>query len=109
MRWFSIGGWTDELWWLWIGVAMHGPCYTFYYVTGQMLVDKRVAPEMRGQAQALLSTLVGGVGGCLGSLLCGWYFGLVKSLDHGWVIFWGGLAMAVLGCGIYFVACYKRE
>ena len=106
---FAIGGWTDELWWLWIGVAMHGPCYTFYYVTGQMLVDKRVAPEMRGQAQALLSTLVGGVGGCLGSLLCGWYFGLVKSLDHGWVIFWGGLAMAVLGCGIYFVACYKRE
>lgn len=105
---FAIGSSTGGLIWIWLGIAMHGPCYTFFYVTGQMLVDKRVRPAMRGQAQALLSTLAG-VGGFAGSLLCGWYFGKVMGIPGGWTIYWLGLAVAVLGCGVYFTLCYKRE
>lgn len=103
---FAYAGWTGGLWWVWLGIAMHGPCYTFYYVTGQMLVNRRVEPGMRNQAQALLGTLSGGLGACSGSLICGWYYGATLGMVNGWVFFWLGLAAAVFGCGLYFVSGY---
>ena len=107
---YAVGGsgvMSSGLEWVWLGIAMHGPCYTFYYVTGQMLVDKRVQPTMRGQAQALLTTLAA-VGGLAGSLLCGWYYEIVMGGSGDWVIFWGGLALTVLACTVYFAMYYKR-
>jgi len=106
---FAYSGWTNNLSWMWLGIAMHGPCYTLFYITGQVLVDRRVNPAMRGQAQALLGTIVGGVGGLLGSLFCGWYYAGSKGWPHGWVFFWGGLAVAVLLCALYFVTGYGRR
>lgn len=103
---FALAGWMGSLPWMWLGIAMHGPCYTFFYITGQVLVDRRVGPGMRSQAQALLGTIVGGVGGLLGSLFCGWYYAFNKGLPDNWVFFWGGLAVAVLACLLYFVMCY---
>ena len=93
---------------MWLGIAMHGPCYTFFYITGQMLVDRRVDPGMRSQAQALLGTIVGGVGGFVGSLFCGWYYAGTLGLANSWLFFWSGLALAVMGCTVYFVAGYGR-
>jgi hypothetical protein len=72
-----------------------------------MLVDKQVKPAMRGQAQALLSTLTG-IGALLGSLFCGWYFRMVMNSSGDWVVFWGGLSAAVLLCMLYFVRCYRN-
>lgn len=103
---FAVAGWSGGLWWVWLGIAMHGPCYTFYYVTGQMMVNRRVPPGMRNQAQALLGTLSGGLGGCSGSLLCGMYYASTVGMVNGWMFFWAGLATAVLGCGLYFVTGY---
>ena len=105
---FALAGWTGSLPWMWLGIAMHGPCYTFYSVTGQILVNRRVEPGIRSQAQALLGTLSTGVGGLVGSLLCGIYYKETIGLVNGWVFFWGGLAAAVLGCGVYFYTRYER-
>jgi hypothetical protein len=106
---FALGGWTGGLWVVWLGIAMHGPCYTFYYVTGQMLVNRRVDPGMRNQAQALLGTLSGGVGACGGSLFCGWYYSVTIGCFNGWVFFWLGLATLVLLCGLYFIIGYRSQ
>lgn len=105
---FAYSGWSGGLVWMWLGIAMHGPCYTFFYITGQMLVDRRVDPGMRSQAQALLGTIVGGVGGFVGSLFCGWYYAGTLGLANSWLFFWSGLALAVMGCTVYFVAGYGR-
>lgn len=105
---FALAGWTGSLPWMWLGIAMHGPCYTFYNVTGQMLVNRRVAPGLRNQSQALLNTLSIGIGGLTGSLLCGLYYQETIGLVSGWTFFWGGLAAAVFGCGVYFCARYER-
>lgn len=93
---------------MWLGIALHGPCYTFYYVTAQMVVDRRIDPGMRNQAQALLTTL-GALGGFIGSLFCGWYYTETHGLPHEWVFFWGGLGVVVLGCGLYFLMGYGRK
>lgn len=104
---FALAGWADSLPWMWLGIAMHGPCYTFYSVTGQILVNRRVEPGVRSQAQALLGTLTTGVGALLGSLACGIYYRETIGLVNGWVFFWSGLAAAVFGCGVYFFARYE--
>ena len=101
---FAISGWSGGLLWMWLGIAMHGPCYTFFFITGQVLVDRRVDPAMRGQAQALLGTIDGGIGCLLGSLFCGWYYAGTQHLTHNWVFFWGSLALVVLMCTLYFTA-----
>lgn len=106
---FAIAGWSGSLWWVWLGIAMHGPCFTFYYVTGQMMVNRRVDPKMRNQAQALLGTLSGGVGTCSGSLFCGWYYGATVNLVNGWLFFWAGLAVIVLACTFYFLSGYRGQ
>lgn len=106
---FAFSGWGGELLWIWIGIALHGPCYTFFYITGQILVDRRVDASMRSQAQALLGTLVGGVGGLVGSLLCGWLYAGTMGIPNSWVFFWGILALAVLGCILYFVTGFDSS
>ena len=106
---FAFAGWSGGLWWVWLGIAMHGPCYTFYYVTGQMLVNRRVDPGMRNQAQALLGTLWGGIGACSGSLLVGWYYGATIEMVNGWTFFWLGLAAIVFGCAGYFLSGYVGQ
>lgn len=106
---FSWSAWTDTISLAWIGIAMHGPCYTFFFVTAQIFINQRVDAGMRAQAQALFSTLIGGVGGSIGSLLCGAYYYSTKGLVHGWVFFWAGLTLAVLGCTMYFMLARRRE
>jgi len=106
---FALAGWGGSLLWMWLGIAMHGPCYTFYSVTGQILVNRKVEARMRSQAQALLGTLSVGLGGMIGSLLCGLYYRETIGLVSGWAFFWGGLAAAVFGCGVYFYTRYERS
>lgn len=45
-----------------LGVALHGICYDFFFVTGFIYTDKKAPANIRGQAQALLVFLTQGVG-----------------------------------------------
>jgi hypothetical protein len=59
---FAFGAPEQITWMLLLGVALHGICYDFFFVTGFIYTDK-VAPEkIRGQAQALLVFLTQGLG-----------------------------------------------
>ena len=54
------------------GIALHGMCYTFYFITAQVFLDRRVEPGLKGQAQGLLSLVSSGLGPLVGALVCGW-------------------------------------
>ena len=59
---FAFGAPDQVVWMLLFGVALHGICYDFFFVTGFMYTDK-VAPEKtRGQAQSLLVFITQGLG-----------------------------------------------
>lgn len=109
---FASAGLNQSLWLVWLGIALQGPIYAFFYVTGQMLVDRRVPPEMRGQAQALLGVMIGGIGGLVGSLVCGWYYAATVTAtlsSLGWLSFWAGLAATILATTIYFWLGYVKK
>jgi nucleoside transporter len=56
-----------------LGVALHGLCYDFFFVTGFIYTDKRAPKEIRGQAQGLLVLLTYGLGLGIGGYLVGVY------------------------------------
>jgi len=53
------------------GVVLHGICYDFFFVTGQIYVDKKSTPEVRGQAQGFLVLVTYGVGMLIGAQVAG--------------------------------------
>lgn len=58
---------------LFLGVLVHGICYDFFFVTGQLYVD-RVAPrEIRSSAQGFIAFVTLGVGMFVGGILNGWW------------------------------------
>ena len=53
------------------GIALHGICYDFFFVTGQIYVEKKSTPAVRGQAQGLLVLVTYGVGMLIGAQVAG--------------------------------------
>jgi len=68
---FALGT-PDEVRWMMIaGVVLHGICYDFFFVTGQIYTDQLAGPKIRGQAQGLLAMLTIGLGMLIGALIGG--------------------------------------
>jgi MFS family permease len=59
------------LWMAIIGIVLHGVCYDFFFVTGQIYVDKRATPQIRGQAQGFLVLVTQGIGMLIGAQVVG--------------------------------------
>ena len=68
---FAAGAPAALLWVAMIGVALHGLCYDFFFVTGFIYTDKRAATRIRGQAQGMIVLLTYGLGLGLGGYLVG--------------------------------------
>ena len=96
---------------MWLGVSLHGPTYTFFSITGQMFVDRRVSDGMRGQAQALLGLMGGSIGNTAGALSCGLLFSATGAGQSwiAWTLFWSGLTMGIVFCLGYFLAGYRQQ
>ncbi len=88
-----------------LGIVLHGICYDFFFVTGQLYTD-RVAPEgIRTSAQALVGLLTYGAGMLVGNYVLGYWgdsIGLDPTTKAGWTAgafqFWlmpAGIALAV--------------
>jgi nucleoside transporter len=63
---FSYGAPNQVVWMLFLGIALHGICYDFFFVTGFMYTDRKAPNEIRGQAQSMLVFFTQGVGMFLG-------------------------------------------
>lgn len=63
---FAYGAPEQIAWMLFLGIALHGICYDFFFVTGFMYTDHVAPKEVRGQAQSLLVFVTQGVGMWIG-------------------------------------------
>ncbi len=68
---FAIGASTEIRWMIFLGVLLHGICYDFFFVTGQIYTDKKAPESVRAQAQGLLVMLTLGLGMLIGAQVAG--------------------------------------
>ena len=58
-------------WMIALGILLHGICYDFFFVTGQIYIDKKSTPAIRGQAQGFFVLITYGVGMLIGAQIAG--------------------------------------
>ena len=68
---FAYGNNGVLVWMLYLGIVLHGVCYDFFFVTGQIYVDRKAPPALRAAAQGLITFITYGAGMFIGSYISG--------------------------------------
>lgn len=114
---FAFGNNEAAVWMLYGGILLHGVCYDFFFVTGQIFVDSKAPLAIRGAAQGLITFATQGAGAFVGTWLAGLVVDSYKmsaryppSLEqvHDWHSIWlvpAGMAVVVW---VLFALLFKR-
>ncbi|MDJ0654596.1 MAG: nucleoside permease [Xanthomonadales bacterium] len=82
-------GTMDLVGMLYLGILLHGICYDFFFVTGQIYVDRKASVNIRASAQGLIALATYGVGMAIGSFVAGRIVEMyVVEGGHDWQTIW---------------------
>jgi nucleoside transporter len=68
---FAMGTDPMVMWMIYGGIILHGICYDFFFVTGQIYVDKKAPAHFKSSAQGLITLATYGLGMLIGTWLSG--------------------------------------
>lgn len=102
---FGYGDASSE-WLLYLAIILHGVCYDFFFVTGQIYTDSKAGEKYRSSAQGLIAIATYGIGMGIGSWIAGYVADMytVEGIKN-WTSIWmvpAGIAAVVLLLFILF-------
>jgi nucleoside transporter len=89
----AYGNAGTAVWMFYVAILLHGVCYDFFFVTGQLYTDQEAPPHLRGAAQGLITFLTYGLGMFIGSVTSGvtidhFTATIGDAVTHDWRTFW---------------------
>ena len=112
---FAWGNADTLAWMLYSGILLHGICYDFFFVTGQIYVDQQADVRIRAAAQGLIAFVTLGVGMFIGA----WSSGQIVQayatasaggiVSHAWASIWIIPAAAAAAVLVLFALAFKPE
>src|SRR5690606_33160575 len=109
---FAYGNAGELAYMLIIGIALHGICYDFFFVSGQIYTDAKAGERYKSSAQGLITLATYGVGQLIGFWVAGFvseYYKANPTGDAFWHNVWlvpAGIAAVVL---FLFMVFFKNE
>lgn len=107
---FAYGDAGANYWMLLVGIILHGVCYDFFFVTGQIYTEQQAGARFKSSAQGLITLATYGIGMFIGSYISGFVVDMYNANGvHNWTSIWmvpAGLAVAIL---LGFAFFFKSE
>lgn len=106
---FAYGDTGPMVWMLYAGIILHGICYDFFFVTGQIYADNRAPINLRSSVQGMMTFATYGVGFFVGSLLSGATsdFYTMGEGVHNWQMIWLLPAAFAAAVAIFFALLFR--
>ena len=109
---FALGNAEDLIFMFYIGILLHGICYDFFFVTGQIYVDNEAPEDVRASAQGFIALITYGAGMVIGTNVAGLVADHYKDVETGalmWREIWTCPAFMAGAVLILFVLLFKDK
>ena len=111
---FSQGATGPVMWMVYAGLLLHGICYDFFFVAGQIYTDERAGPKIRAAAQGFLNLVTNGVGYFVGASMSGsvvskYASGSAGAVTHDWTQIWQFAGLFALGVFVVFFLVFRPQ
>ena len=113
-RYFCLGGSVDATTLaaplIFAAILMHGVCYDFLFIAGQLYVDDEANPKIRAACQGFIAFILWGVGAFVGTMLAGKVLAMHELADktHDWAKIWPVPAFLSVGVLVIFALLFKE-
>lgn len=111
---FAAGASEAVYWMIISGIVLHGICYDFFFVTGQIYVEQKAGPSIRAQAQGFLVLATQGFGMLIGAQIMGLLKNEIVTGEGAerllnWKEFWVIPAVTAFVIMIIFLILFKDD
>lgn len=121
LRYFAFGHYEDDIlgilpggmWLVYTGILLHGICYDFFFVAGQIYTDQRAGPKVRAAAQGFINLVTNGFGYFLGASVSGLVVNKYATTvaggpaAHDWYQIWHTAGYLAAGVAVLFLVLFR--